>query len=426
MRGGNIIVRTLSGLLVAWLATSCIAWRFVGHGAEGIDDFKTFPTDTVHAPQTAFAFAKAEGSVLDTLRLTVARCNEPITLRQMIDTLDSKHPSAGIVVVRNDTILFEHYRGMVAPDSHTTVFSVTKSVTSLLVGMAIDKGYIASVEDVVTKYLPELKTKAPEYQRLTIENLLDMRTGLAFNENYSSNPLSGMARLHYGRDIQRQIRQQKFKKEPDTRFEYNSMSTAIVGAILERATGRRYAELLEEWVWQPLGMERDALMNLDDRKHRFAKAYGGLSTVPRDLARLGRLYLHEGVWEGEQLVSRAWIDRSFSAERAAANGWYTNSWRTVPARLNKEGKKQFDDPSELPAVMLAAHEEKGWPIERMQVMQNEDKSWSVRVATDCFFAYGLHGQVLFVNPAKRVIAVYMGNDRVDYFPTLFYKMSRYL
>ena len=314
---------------------SCIAWRYIGHGTEGIDDFKTFPTDTIHAPKHSFAFAKAERSVLDTLRLPVERCKEPLTLRQMIDTLDSKDPSAGIVVVRNDTILFEHYRGMVAPDSPTTVFSVTKSVTSLLVGMAIDKGYIGSVEDVVTDYLPELKEAAPEFQRLTIENLLDMRTGLAFSENYDSNPLSGMARLHYGRDIQRQIRQQTFEVEPDTEFEYNSMATAILGAILERATERRYADLLEEWVWQPLGMECYALMNLDDKQHRFAKAYGGLSTTPRDMARFGRLYLHRGAWEGKQLVSEAWVARSFSADRAAANGWYTNSWRTVPGKLNQ-------------------------------------------------------------------------------------------
>lgn len=404
---------------------SCIAWRYIGHGTEGIDDFKTFPTDTIHAPKHSFTFAKAERSVLDTLRLPVERCKEPLTLRQMIDTLDSKDPSAGIVVVRNDTILFEHYRGMVAPDSPTTVFSVTKSVTSLLVGMAIDKGYIGSVEDVVTDYLPELKEAAPEFQRLTIENLLDMRTGLAFSENYDSNPLSGMARLHYGRDIQRQIRQQTFEVEPDTEFEYNSMATAILGAILERATERRYADLLEEWVWQPLGMECYALMNLDDKQHRFAKAYGGLSTTPRDMARFGRLYLHRGAWEGKQLVSEAWVDRSFSADRAAANGWYTNSWRTVPGKLNQKGKKQFDNPAELPAVMLAAYEE-GHPIERMQAVQNEDKTWSVRMATECFFAYGLHGQVVFVDPAKRVIAVYMGSDRVDYFPTLFYRMSRYL
>lgn len=417
--------KLLLGLLVALAMQSCVAYRFLGHGAEGIDDFETFPTDTIHAPAEPFRFAVAPFSVLDTLRLKVARLEEPLTLRQMIDTLDSKNPSAGIVVMRNDTILFEHYRGMVAADKHTTIFSVTKSVTSLLVGMAIDKGYIRSVEDPVTEYLPELKRSAPEFASLTLKNLLDMRTGLAFNENYSANPLSGMARLHYGRDIQRQIRQQDFKEEPDTKFEYNSMSTAIVGAVLERATGRRYAELLEEWVWKPLGMERYALMNLDDKEHRFAKAYGGLSTNPRDMVRFGRLYLNGGEWEGEQLVSRAWVERSFSKEFAAQNGWYTNSWRTVPGRITYDGRNEFPT-EELSDVMLRAHQEYGYPIELMRATQNEKGLWTVRVATHCFFAYGLHGQVVFVDPEKRIVAVYMGNDRLDYFPTLFYRMAQQL
>lgn len=410
---------------VALVMQSCVAYRFLGHGAEGIDDFETFPTDTIHASGEPFRFVKGACPVLDTLRLKVARSEEPLTLRQMIDTLDSKSPSAGIVIVRNDTILFEHYRGMVAPDKHTTIFSVTKSVTSLLIGMAIDKGYIRSVEDPVTEYLPELKHSAPEFESLTLENLLDMRTGLSFDENYSANPLSGMARLHYGRDIQRQIRQQDFKEEPDTRFEYNSMSTAIVGAVLERATDRRYAELLEEWVWKPLGMERYALMNLDDKEHRFAKAYGGLSTNPRDMARFGRLYLNGGEWEGEQLVSRAWIERSFSKEFAAKNGWYTNSWRTVPGRISLEGRNEFST-EELSDVMLRAHREHGFPIELMRATQNKKGLWTVRVATRCFFAYGLHGQVVFVDPEKRIVAVYMGNDTVDYFPQLFYRLAEQL
>lgn len=419
-------VNWLVALVVVLAMQSCIAYRFVGHGAEGIDDFETFPTDTIHAPETPFRFAKAACPLLDTLRLQVARVDEPLTLRQMIDTLDSKNPSAGMVIVRNDTILFEHYRGMVAPDRHTTVFSVTKSVTSLLVGMAIDKGYITSVEDVVTKYLPDLKRRAPEFQRLTIEHLLDMRTGLAFSENYASNPLSGMARLHYGRDLQRQIRQQRFKEEPGTKFEYNSMATAILGAVLEQATGRRYADLLEEWVWKPLGMERYALMNLDDKEHRFAKAYGGLSSNPRDMARFGRLYLNRGLWEGERIVSEAWIDRSLSADRATENGWYTNSWRTVPARIKWDGKNRFEDGVGLSDAMVLAHNERGIPLQHMRTERNEDGTWSVRAATDCFFAYGLHGQVILINPAKRVIAVYLGNDRLDYFPSVFYRLVQHL
>lgn len=76
--------------------------------------------------------------------------------------------------------------------------------------------------------------------------------------------------------------------------------------------------------------------------------------------------------------------------------------------------------------MVLAHNERGIPLQHMRTERNEDGTWSVRVATDCFFAYGLHGQVILINPAKRVIAVYLGNDRLDYFPSVFYRLVQHL
>lgn len=420
----RLIYRLTFIVTVAAIFSSCIAWRFVGHGTEGIDDFKTFPTDTVRpADHEPFLFAKVEHSVLDTLHLAVYN-KTPMTLREMIDTLGRKS-SAGMIVVRRDTILFEHYRGEVGPDRHSTIFSISKSITSLLVGMAIDKGYIASVEDPVTKYLPELQGRAPEFERLTIEHLLDMRSGLAFRENYSPNPFSGMARLHYGRDLMGQIRRQKFDEEPGSQFEYSSMATAILGAVLEQATDRCFADLLSEWVWQPLGMERYALVNLDDKEHRMAKAYGGISTNPRDLARWGRLYLRNGDWEGQQLISEAWIARSLSSQRAAKNGFYTNSWRSVPNRV-VDGEMNSYTTEELSERMLQIHQNLGVPIDRIVATQNKDRRWTLRIASEQFYALGVFGQVVFVDPEKQIVAVYLGNDRVDNFPLLFQQMARYL
>ena len=416
--------RAILLLALLLLMQGCIAWRFVGHGAEGIDDYKTFPTDTVlKAEGEPFRFAKVEHSLLDTLQLQ-ANKQALLTLRQMVDTL-GKSSSAGIVVVRRDTILFEHYRGEVGADRHSTIFSITKSITSTLVGMAIDRGYIGSVDDAVTKYLPELSKRAPEFERLTVGHLLDMRSGLAFEENYSPNPFSAMARLHYGRNIMGQIRRQKFKEEPGSRFEYSSMATAILGAVLERATEKRYADLVSEWIWKPLGMERYALVNLDDYNHRMAKAYGGISTNPRDLARWGRLYLRRGNWEGTQLLSEGWIDRSLSADRAAKNGFYTNSWRSVAGRIVDDSLRSFAT-EELATKMLKAHEATGAPIDHLVATQQKDKSWKLELATECYYAYGVFGQVVFVDPEKQIVAVYLGNDRVADFRQVFYQMAKHL
>lgn len=411
-----LAVRALLLLAVLLSHASCIAWRFIGHGTEGIDDYETFPTDTVRrGSDEPFRFAEAPLPLLDTLHLRTD--HGPMTLAETIDALASfKHASAGLVVLRNDTILFERYRGDIAADSHSTIFSISKSITSLLVGIALDRGYIRSVDDPVTDYLPELKRRDPRFGRLTVAHLLDMRTGLDFEENYGANPFSQMARLHYGRHIRGQIRRLKFREEPGTEFYYSSMATAMLGVLLEEATGRRYADLLSEWVWQPLGMERDALVNLDDRRHRTAKAYGGISTNCRDLARFGRLYLHGGVWEGRRIVDSAWVARSFSPERAARNAYYTNSWRSVGYGLGS-----YADLNDALERIVA----QGYAPERLRFVCEAGK-WQISYMTDDFYALGVFGQVLFVCPSKNVVAVFLGDNRVCDYQFLFYHLAAYL
>lgn len=408
-------VLLLSAVLLSH--ASCIAWRFIGHGTEGIDDYETFPTDTVRRGSDApFRFAEAPLPLLDTLRLH-RTAGGPMTLAETIDTLaSSRHNSAGIVVLRNDTILFERYRGAIAADSHSTIFSISKSITSLLVGIALDRGYIRSVDDPVTDYLPELKRRDPRFGRLTVAHLLDMRTGLDFEENYGANPFSQMARLHYGRHLRGQIRRLKFRAEPGTEFYYSSMATALAGVLLEEATGRRYADLLSEWVWQPLGMERDALVNLDDRRHRTARAYGGISTNCRDLARFGRLYLHGGVWEGRRIVDSAWVVRSLSPERAARNACYTNSWRSVGYGLGSYA--DLDDALERIVAQ-------GYAPERLRFVCKKGE-WRISYMTDNFYALGVFGQVVFVCPSKNVVAVFLGDNRVCDYQFLFDELAAYL
>ncbi len=411
-------LRALLLLVVSLCCTSCIAWRFIGHGAEGIDDYETFPTDTVHrGTDRSFRFVEEHLPMLDTLRLPTHAGREPMTLAETIDALaSSKRASGGLVVVRNDTILFERYCGAIRRESHSTIFSISKSITSLLVGIALDKGVIRSVDDPVTDYLPELKKRDPHFARLTVAHLLDMRSGIRFEENYGANPFSRMARLHYGRNIPRQLRRLKFDAEPGAHFRYSSMATALLGVLLERAAGRPYADLLSEWVWQPLGMERDALVNLDDRHHRTPKAYGGISTNCRDLARFGRLYVHDGVWEGRRIVDSAWVARSLSPERAARNDYYTNSWRSVGWGLGR-----YDDPNEVMTRIVAA----GYDPARLRTVY-EGGEWRISAMSDRFYALGVGGQVVYLCPEKKIVAVFLGDNRVCEYQFLFDDLAAYL
>lgn len=321
----------LAACLAALSFPSCIAYRAIRYGNAGIDDYRTFPQDTIRKGAQRFRFAELpeEERTLEQVRAFRAY-GELRTIREAL-ACEQKRLSCGILLIRNDTILLECYQGAIQREAVSTIFSISKSLTALLCGIAVDEGYIRSVHDPVTDYLPELRDADPHFAQLTIEQLLDMRAGLKFNENYRFNPFSGMARLHYGRNMLRMMRHLKFSEEPGTSFRYCSMVTAILGLVIERATGRSYADYMSEKVWQPLGMEHDALMSVNAVRKRYPRAYGGISATARDLAKTARLYLQHGCFEGRQVVDAAWIDTTLSAERAHANTGsrqrgYSYSW----------------------------------------------------------------------------------------------------
>lgn len=161
-----------------------------------------------------------------------------------------------MLIIQNDSIIYEKCVGDITTDRLATVFSVSKSITSLLCGIAVDEGYIKSIDDPVTDYLPELKKKDKMWQKLTIRHLLDMRSGLAFDDTYSLRlkdlkRLNAMAKLNYGKNIMKQIRGLKFENEPGTEHKYESMTSQILGVVIQRATGQSYTSYLSEKVWKP-------------------------------------------------------------------------------------------------------------------------------------------------------------------------------
>lgn len=153
--------------------------------------------------------------------------------------MESASTTQGWFIIHNDSIVYEKYCGDFTADRLATIFSVSKSITSLLCGIAVDDGYIRSIDDPVTDYLPELKKKDPMWQKLTIRHLLDMKSGLDFDDVYEFRwkelkYLNAMAKLNYGHDIMRQIKGLKFRCEPGTQRRYESMTAAILGVVIER------------------------------------------------------------------------------------------------------------------------------------------------------------------------------------------------
>lgn len=354
--------------------SGCATFKAIKCGSPSVDTYLDFALDTVAGYDTikaVFESTPDHDRYFEDSRFTGGRFDG-----ETIGEYFSKVRGEGaLFIVRNDTILLEQYYGNFTQNSIANVFSVTKAVTALLCGIAVDEGYM-SICDPVTRYIPELEDCDPCFSQLTIEHLLDMRTGLDFKEDYGWNPFSNMAKLYYGNDVVNRFKKLHFKEVPGSSHYYNSMATALLGVAVERAVGQPYARFLSEKVWKPLDMESDALISLDDDKHRQAKAYGGLVTNVRDLAKIGRLYINGGLYGGKRIVSKEWIDRSVNA--SLGNEAYSFGWNNIITRIDGED-----------------------------------------VVTPRFFAIGLYGQVLFCDPEKNMIFVTIGEKKGCEYHLLF-------
>lgn len=361
-------------VLISALLVSCTALRSIRYGSPSTDTYRNFAVDTIHAGNTGkqvFIASDSHDRYLEDSKLTGGRLNNE-TIGEYFSRVRG---DGALLIVRNDTILLEQYYGDFSRLSASNIFSVSKAVTALLCGIAVDNGLL-SIDDPVTTYIPELNDADPLFKELTIEHLLDMRSGLDFEENYGWNPFSKMAKLYYGKDVVNQFKKVHFKSKPGTEHYYNSMATALLGVAIERAAGVPYSQYLQEKVWKPLDMENDALISLDDSKHRQAKAYGGLVSNVRDLAKIGRLYVNGGVYGDKQIVSKDWIDRSVNS--SLDNEAYSLGWNNIITRV--DGKD---------------------------------------VVAPRFFAIGLYGQVLFCDPTHNLIFVTLGEKKGCEYHLLF-------
>lgn len=263
------------------------------------------------------------------------------------------------------------------------------------------------MHDPVTDYIPELRDADPMFSKLTVEYLLNMRAGLKFKETYAPNPFTAMARLYYGANQEKQIRNLRFEEEPGDSHYYSSMTTAILGVLIERATGRSYAEYMEEKIWKPLGMEYDAYISLDDAKHCSPKAYAGINTCARDLAKIGRLYLNKGNWNGVQILDTAWVEKCWdkeglSIQYAYSYGWYPDEEYIMRADT---ATQSFSDSLEV----VARFDELGVPEDkRVYYFYEKDGRgghWEGSYVTGGYMAVGILGQTIHVLPQYNAVIV---------------------
>jgi len=215
---------------------------------------------------------------------------------------------AGLLVIKDGAIVYERYRLGNNAQSRWISYSVTKSVTSMLVGAAIQDGYIKSVDEKVTDYLPRLKGSA--YEGASIRDILHMASGVAWDENYA-DPEADINQVTWDTlGIYDYLASKVSVSSPGQRFNYNTAETNLVGTLLRSAIGNNLSIYLEEKIWRPFGMEFDASWNLTEEG---GGEFGGccINATLRDYGRLGLFALNNGrLLSGKHVLPKNWIQDS--------------------------------------------------------------------------------------------------------------------
>lgn len=359
----NIPVICVLVLFFALVFQSCQVGRMIVYNFSGIKDYKIFPYRSIETDSTKFVFPKAESPVSPKAFTypKTATGNDSVVVP--FDQFLAQNETVAFLIIHNDSIQYEKYFDGYSRESIVASFSMAKSVISILIGMAIEDGYITSVNDPVTKYMHGERAK--KFKNISIENLLQMTSGIKFNESYY-NPFGDAAAFYYGKNLVRKTKKLKVERPPGTQFDYTSGNAQVLGLVLRNALpeGTTISGYLEERLWKPLGMRYGATWSLDE-KNGLEKTFCCLNARAIDFAKIGRLYLHGGNWNGRQLVPKYWVETSTKIDTTGASPWWYQYQWWLPTK-------------------------------------NGD-----------FMAKGLHGQYIYVNPNKDMIIVRLGKDNGD-------------
>lgn len=211
--------------------------------------------------------------------------------------------TTSFLVFKNDSLLYEEYFDGFDKEKTSNSFSMAKSVVGLLIGVAIDEGKIKSIDEPVGNYLADYKKG--NRAKITIRHLLTMSAAMVWNES-GGNPLSDNAEAYYGTNLTSLMQNVEYDNNPGKYFDYKSGTTQVLAMVLEKATEKKLSDYASEKIWKKIGAENNAFWSLD-HEGGVEKAYCCMYATSRDYARLGKLLLHYGKWNNEQIIDSAYV-----------------------------------------------------------------------------------------------------------------------
>ena len=274
--------------------------------------------------------------------------------------------TTGFMIIHKDSIVYEYYGNGMKENSTHISWSVAKSFVSALVGIALEEKLFDSIQDPITKYLPQFKGTG--YDGVTIKDILQMSTGVGFNEDYRDfhSDINRFGRFFaLGKSFEKFSLTLDREKEPGTFNHYVSINTQVLGMLITKVSGKTLTAFMQEKLWDPIGMQDNAHWIIDNEGMEMA--LGGLNASLRDYAKLGLLFLHKGNWMGTQIVPESWVTKSVTPDE--------------------------------PHLQPGEHELS------TSIFGYGYQWWIPEVPKGDFFAAGIYNQYIYVQPSKDLIIV---------------------
>ena len=292
--------------------------RVLAHWDSSVTDYNVFPERVAQKSAQPYSYGKDINPALESL--TVNYDNKQKSLSEFVNGTDT----TSFIVVQHDKIVYEQYANGYDENSTNTSFSMAKSVVSLLIGKAIENGFIASVKEPIANYIEEFKNT--EIGKTTIEDLLLMRSNIVYDEDKFL--WFGDDTLTYWYDDLRQLAlsHTDLTDKYNGKFHYNNYHPLLLGIILERSTGVSVTQFFEREIWQKIGAEHNASWSLDSDKCGFEKMESGINFKAVDFIKIGSMVLHNGYFNGTQVINADWLIISTLCEFPLDNSNYEDTF----------------------------------------------------------------------------------------------------
>ena len=258
-----------------------------------IDDLKYFDYETIKANDEKFPWNESENLV--------------DTFSDEFEQINKEFGTVAYIVIHKDTIIAEKYYKGYSSNSSSNSFSMAKTLVSMMMGKALELGYINSLDDKVVDYIPELKGEFASDVRII--DLATMTSGLDWDEG-TSDPFSPVAKQYFVSDVEELMLNQPIIEKPGEKNHYSSGNTQLLSILIERASGIKTDKFFGDEIWSKINPDNDAYWQVDSKKRGNIKSFCCFHSNARDFSRLGKLYLNYGNWNGNQIIDSAFVKSS--------------------------------------------------------------------------------------------------------------------